>query len=223
MWDFICSRPLCALLPRFTALRCLALTGYNIDLGEQPAAAWPHGSWASSSVAVPQHCVSAEGRISSRGNSKLVVPSAPGGLGAVSTSKAHGLLPAADLHPLGLLPRLEALHLEAEALPGLAGLPPSLRHLSLSCFANAARYGTARPAPVWQVPCMPLLLLPDQPAVLALRCNNCCCVPPAGYRCQRVCSWTAWSAAALCSQSMWGCRVLWSTVGAFYKFLSVWK
>jgi hypothetical protein len=41
VWDFICSRPLCALLPRFTALRCLALTGYNIDLGEQPAAAWP--------------------------------------------------------------------------------------------------------------------------------------------------------------------------------------
>ncbi len=46
---------------------------------------------------------------------------------------------SADLEPLGLLPHLESLHLEAEALPRLDPLPHSLRHLSLSCFANAAR------------------------------------------------------------------------------------
>lgn len=34
VWDFLCSRPLCALLPHFPALRSLALTGYAIDLGE---------------------------------------------------------------------------------------------------------------------------------------------------------------------------------------------
>lgn len=33
VWDYVCSRPLCALLPRFPALRSLALTGYAIDLG----------------------------------------------------------------------------------------------------------------------------------------------------------------------------------------------
>ena len=33
MWDYACSRPLCALLPRFAALSRLALTGYNIDIG----------------------------------------------------------------------------------------------------------------------------------------------------------------------------------------------
>ena len=45
MWDFVCSRPLCALLPRFPALRSLALAGYNIDLGKQPAAAWLAAAW----------------------------------------------------------------------------------------------------------------------------------------------------------------------------------
>lgn len=34
VWDFLASRPLCTLLPRFPALRSLALTGYHIDLGE---------------------------------------------------------------------------------------------------------------------------------------------------------------------------------------------
>ncbi|KAL4422735.1 hypothetical protein ABPG75_008932 [Micractinium tetrahymenae] len=81
VWDFVCSRPLCALLPRFPALRSLALTGYAIDL---------------------------------------------------------------DLAPLRHLPHLQALHVEAEALPPLAHLPPSLRRLSLSSFANAARVSLPR-------------------------------------------------------------------------------
>lgn len=47
----------------------------------------------------------------------------------------------ADLAPLRHLRHLHALHVEAEALPGAgwAQLPPTLRHLSLSSFANAAR------------------------------------------------------------------------------------
>lgn len=47
----------------------------------------------------------------------------------------------ADLEPLGRLPRLEALHIEAEGLPRLDGLPASLLRLSLSCFASSARWG----------------------------------------------------------------------------------
>lgn len=74
--NYVCSRPLCSLLPRFPALRSVALTGYCIDI---------------------------------------------------------------DVASLALLPRLEELHLETEALPKLAGLPPTLRTLSLSCFASAAR------------------------------------------------------------------------------------
>jgi hypothetical protein len=33
VWDFVCSRPLCAQLPRFPHLRSLTLTAYLVDLG----------------------------------------------------------------------------------------------------------------------------------------------------------------------------------------------
>ena len=33
VWHFLCSRPLCALLPRFPALRCLALAYKPLALG----------------------------------------------------------------------------------------------------------------------------------------------------------------------------------------------
>lgn len=77
VFGYVCSRPLCALLPRFPALTRLSLCGYQTFI---------------------------------------------------------------NLEPLQHLPRLEALHVEAEALPPLDPLPPSVRHLSLSCFANAARH-----------------------------------------------------------------------------------
>ena len=34
--DYVCSRPLCALLPRYAALRCVALSAYSVDLDLEP-------------------------------------------------------------------------------------------------------------------------------------------------------------------------------------------
>lgn len=42
MLDYVCSRPLCALLPRYAALRCLALSGYGVDLDLEPLRSLPH-------------------------------------------------------------------------------------------------------------------------------------------------------------------------------------
>lgn len=133
VFDYICSRPLCALLPRFPALRCVALSGYSIDIGTCTLG-WYSGPTGCVVSACPALL------------SLLPIceePSHPPNSYTPSAAAALFALPAclpADLEPLQKLPRLESLHIEAEGLPRLDGLPASLRHLSLTCFANAARF-----------------------------------------------------------------------------------
>lgn len=88
----------------------------------------------------------------------------------------------ADLAPLRHLPRLQALHVEAEALPtlGLAQLPRTLRHLSLSSFANAARVSLPRGLLLDSL----AVICPGQPVFLGLgrALAQCRCVRVTGCR-----------------------------------------
>lgn len=148
--DFVCSRPLCTLLPRFPALRALSLSGYLVDVGERAPLA----------AGLPLS------QLAQRPRTRCLPPAAPAGSAGLAclpsrsrpacqrrcrptpprSALAHdslllpaALLPGADLEPLRRLPGLLSLHVEAEGLPSLAALPSSLRHLSLSAFANTAR------------------------------------------------------------------------------------
>lgn len=41
VFDYLCSRPLCTLLPRYAALRRLALSGYSVHLDLEPLRSLP--------------------------------------------------------------------------------------------------------------------------------------------------------------------------------------